>query len=221
MQTRITKYGGQQRSAFTLIEIIGVVAIIAILAGVMTPRVIKVIARGKVNSTAQSIASLKTSTTDYIAKNGSLPVRDGSGATNSAVATGRFDADLIASGFTERLFAAGIGSQLFDSSSLTGRAHVRSQSAGTPSGTVSAPSASLGGTNFDLDRDTATADFTTGTMVVCAFIPGVGINDAIDLNKLVDGDVNTGTGADITGRCIYSAADANNNVTVYVYVAHY
>lgn len=221
MQTRIPNHGSRPRAAFTLIEIIGVVAIIAILAGVMTPRVIKVIARGKVNSTAQSIASLKTATTDYIAKNGSLPTRDGSGSTNAAVATGRFDADLVAGGFTERLFASGIGSQLFDSSSLTGRAHVRSQSAGTPSGTVSAPSASSGGTNFDLDRDTSTADFSTGQMVVCAFIPTVAITDAIELNKLVDGDTNTGTGADVTGRCIYSAADSNNNVTVYVYVAHY
>src|SRR5206468_10697392 len=160
---------------FTLIEIIGAVAIIAILAAVLTPRVIKVIARGKVNSAAQSLAGLKTATTDYLAKNGSLPSRAGTGATNAAVATGRFDADLVAGGFTERLFTVAVGTQTFDSSALTGRIHVRSQTA-TSSATLTTPTATVGGDNFDLDRDSSTADFSSGTMVVSAFMPGVAIN---------------------------------------------
>src|SRR5262245_37437289 len=142
----------KQWVAFTLIEIIGVVAIIAILAAVLTPRVIKVIARGKVSSTAQSLSSLKTATTEYIVKNGSLPLRAGTGATNAAVATGRFDADLIASGFLEKLFSCAIGTQLFDESALTGRIHVKSQTA-TNSPAVAAPTTTFGGTNFNLDRD--------------------------------------------------------------------
>src|ERR671934_1202980 len=130
----------RQKAGFTLIEIIGVVAIIAILAAVLTPRVIKVIARGKVNSTAQSLGSLKTATTDYIVKNGSLPLRDGTGATNAAVATGRFDADLIAGGFLEKLFSCAIGNQTFDESVLTGRIHVRTQTA-LSAGAVATPTA--------------------------------------------------------------------------------
>jgi type II secretory pathway pseudopilin PulG len=208
------------RAAFTLIEIVGVVAVIAILAAVLTPRVVSVIARGKVNATAQSLGSLKSATADYIGKNGTLPARAGTGATNAAVATGRFDADLVAGGFTEKLFAVSIGTQTFDASALGGRVHVRSQAADS-AGAVSTPDATTGGVNFDLDRSTASADFTTGQMVVSAFIPGVSITDAIALNKILDGDENTGTSADITGRCIYSAAAVDNTVTVYVYVAHY
>lgn len=215
LQTKIENSRG-----YTLIEIIGVIAIIAILAAVLTPRVINVIARGKVNSTAQSLASLKTATTDYVVKNGSIPLRDGTGATNGAVATGRFDADLIAGGFLEKLFACAIGSQTFDDSALTGRIHVRSQTAAS-AGTVAAPTATVGGTNFNLDRDSATPEFTTSQVVASAFIPGVAIGDAIALNKICDGDANTGTGADVVGRCIYSAAAVDNTVTVYVYVAHY
>jgi type II secretory pathway pseudopilin PulG len=203
-----------------LIEIIGVVAVIAILAAVLTPRVINVIARGKVNGTAQSLASLKTATTDYVVKNGSLPNRDGTGSTNAAVTAGRFDADLVAGGFTEKLFACAIGVQTFDESALTSRAHVRSQVA-TSAASVTDPTATVGGNNFNLDRDPATADFTSSHKIVAAFIPGVGLADAVELNKILDGDTNTGTAADTTGRCIYSAAAADNTVTVYVYVAHY
>ena len=50
-------------AGFTLIEVIGVVAVIAILAAVLTPRVINVIARGKVAATAQSLGGLKSATT--------------------------------------------------------------------------------------------------------------------------------------------------------------
>lgn len=220
MKTKMNQQANTVKAAFTLIEIVGVVAVIAILAAVLTPRVVSVIARGKVNAAAQSLGSLKSATADYIAKNGTVPARAGTGATNAAVATGRFDADLISGGFTEKLFAVSIGTQTFDSSALTGRVHVRSQTA-TSSGTVSTPDATTGGVNFDLDRSTASADFTTGQMVVSAFIPGVSITDAIALNKILDGDENTGTSADTTGRCIYSAAASDNTVTVYVYIAHY
>ncbi len=220
MKTKINPHVKQKAAAFTLIEIIGVVAVIAILAAVLTPRVVSVIARGKVSATAQSLGSLKSATTDYLTKNGSLPTRDGTGTTNGAVATGRFDADLVTGGFTEKLFACSIGTQTFDSSALSGRVHIRSLAA-TSSGTVTAPTATVGGVNFDLDRSTSTADFTSGQMVVAAFIPGVAIADAIAMNKILDGDDNTGTSADSTGRCMYSAAAVDNTVTIYVYIAHY
>lgn len=220
MKTKTNPLANTGKSAFTLIEIIGVVAVIAILAAVLTPRVVSVIARGKVNATAQSLGSLKSATADYIAKNGTIPTRDGTGSTNGAVSSGRFDADLVAGGFTEKLFSTSVGTQTFDSSALTGRIHVRALTA-TSSGTVTTPTATVGGVNFDLDRSASSADFTAGQMVVAAFIPGVPITDAIALNKILDGDDNTGTGADITGRCIYSAAAVDNTVTVYVYVAHY
>ncbi len=220
MKTNPAAKPTQRNRGFTLIEIIGVVAVIAILAAVLTPRVVSVIDRGKVSAAAQSLGSLKSATADYIAKNGTLPTRDGTGSTNAAVATGRFDADLVTGGFTEKLFAVAIGTQTFDSTALTSRIHVRSQTA-TSAGTVTAPTASVGGVNFDLDRTASSADFTSGQMVVSAFIPGVPISDAIALNKILDGDDNTGTGADTTGRCIYSAAASDNTVTVYVYIAHY
>lgn len=208
------------REGFTLIEIIGVVVLVGVLAAVLAPRVTGAIGRGKINSTAQGLAGLKSATEDYIAKNASLPLRAGTGATNAAVATGRFDADLVSGGFTEKLFSCALGNQTFDDSALTGRIHVRSQTASTAA-TVTAPTATVGGNEFNLDRSTTTAEFSTGQTIVSAFLPGVSLSDAIALNKQIDGEVNTGGAADTVGRCVYSAADADNKVSVYVYIAHY
>jgi len=220
MQMRQSTSAKRGLWAITLIEIIGVVAVIAILTAVLTPRVFNVMARSKVNATAQSLGSLKTATADYLAKNGSVPARAGTGSTNAAVSTGRFDSDLVAGGFLEKLFACSIGSQTNDVSTLSGRTHVRTL-ASTSSPTVTAPTVTVGGDNYDLDRNDTTADFTTGQMVVTAFIPHASLSDAIALNKILDGDDNSGTEADTAGRCIYSAAGADNTVTIYVYVAHY
>jgi len=90
----------------------------------------------------------------------------------------------------------------------------------TSAAAVTTPTVTVGGDNFNLDRDTATADFTTGQTVVTAFIPGVALADAIALNKILDADDNTGTAADTTGRCMYSDG-TGGTVTVYVYIAHY
>jgi len=220
MNKNRSTYRGRGRLGFTLIEIIGMVVVIAILAAVLTPRVVSVIARGRVNATAQSLGSLKTATADYIAKNGSVPPRAGTGSANAAITVGRFDSDLVAGGFLEKLFACSIGSQTNDVSALNGRTHVRAMTS-VSAAAVTTPTATAGGDNFDLDRNDTTADFTTGQMVVAAFIPHASISDAIALNKILDGDDNTGTGADITGRCVYSAAASDNTVTIYVYIAHY
>lgn len=218
LRNRQSTPGSQQ--GFTLAEIIGVIALIAILAAIIAPRVAGVIGRGKVSSTAQGLASVRTATLDYLSQNSTLPVRAGTGATNGASADGRFDADLVTGGFTEKLYSCAIGNQVFDGSQLSDRIHLRSEAV-TASNKKVAPTATGGGNFYNLDRDTSTLDMTLGQMVVSAFIPGVALSDAIALNKLVDGDVNSGNKADIAGRCIYSAADKEGKVTVHVYIAHY
>lgn len=212
------RHSDAHRHGFTLIEIIAVVALIAVFAAVLVPRVAGVIGRGKVSGTAEAIAGLKTATMDYISQNSALPVRAGTGATNGPVAAGRFDADLLAGGFTEKLLTCGIGSQVFDGSILTGRIHVRSVVA-IPGGAGAVTT--IDGSWYDLDRDPATTDIKSGQIIVSAYIPGVAITDAMALNKIIDGDDNSANGPDATGRCLYTTPDNTSRVTVCVYIAHY
>ncbi len=58
MKTKHQSEMQRARAGFTLIEIIGVVAVIAILAAVLTPRVVSVIARGKVSAAELRFAAL-------------------------------------------------------------------------------------------------------------------------------------------------------------------
>ncbi len=204
---------------FSLIELIGVLAIIGILAGIIVPKVIQATARSKVTSTAASYNSLKTATADYFGKNGVFPDRSGTGATNGAVANGRFDADLIAGGFAEKLFTCGIGSQLNDASNLRNRTHVRSLD--TVSNGAVTITANAGGDNFDLDGNASTADFTAGSKIVALMIPDTAVPDAIELNRMLDNETADGTTANLTGRCIFSAPANNGTTTVYLYVAHH
>lgn len=207
-----------RKRAFSLIELIGVLAIIGILAAIIVPKVIQATARSKVTSTVASYNSLKTAVADYYGKNGTFPQRLGTGSTNGPDVKGRLDADLLAGGFMDKLFSCPIGSQLNDSSALTGRTHVRSQTA-VNSGTVGITSAA-GGNNFDLDSNTSTADFTTANTIVSLVIPGTSVSDAVELNKLVDNETVDGSAADLTGRCIFSTP-SSGTTTVYLYVAHY
>jgi prepilin-type N-terminal cleavage/methylation domain-containing protein len=209
-----------QPFGFSLIEIIGVLAVIAVLAALLTPKVFDVIARGKINSAALAYNTVRTAATDYFARNGAFPVRDGTGSTNGAGANGRFDADLVSGGFLDKLFSCAVGWQTNSgSAALTGRTHVRSLT-GVSSASVATPTATGGGDNFDLDRNGGTADLTTAQNVVSIFIPGMALSDAIALNKIIDGDDNTGSGADTVGRCIYGVP-SGGVVTAFLYVAHY
>mgnify|MGYP000974779253 CR=1 FL=1 len=202
---------------FTLVEMIGVLAIIGILAAVLVPKVMDAVARSKVSGATLVYNTLRTATVEYYSKSNSFPARSGTGATDTAVAAGRFDADLVNGGYIDKLVSVPIGTTT-TTGALTTRTHVRCRPA-VVSGNVTVTAANSGD-NFNLDNNTATAEFVAGDMVVSLMIPGVPLKDAVALNALVDSVVNTTSAADAVGRCIYSAPAANGTVTVYLYVAH-
>src|SRR5712664_2889035 len=60
----------KKRQAFTLIEMIGVLAVIAILAAMLIPRVFSAIADAKINNTVVSTETIKTALADHYGKYG-------------------------------------------------------------------------------------------------------------------------------------------------------
>src|SRR5260370_40058400 len=65
---------------FTLIEMIGVLAVIAILAAVLVPKVFEAINNSRINNASMSCDTVKTAIADHYDKAGSLTV-DASGGT--------------------------------------------------------------------------------------------------------------------------------------------
>ncbi len=61
---------------FTLIEMIGVLAVIAILAAVLVPKVFEAINNARINNSSMSCDTVKTAIADHYAKAGSLNADD-------------------------------------------------------------------------------------------------------------------------------------------------
>lgn len=70
MKTNVTSNSKHRvkASGFTLIEMIGVLAVIAILAAVLIPKVFEAISNSRVNNTAMSCNTVKTAVADHYAK---------------------------------------------------------------------------------------------------------------------------------------------------------
>lgn len=83
--------------AFTLVEMVGVLAVIAILASILTPKIFSAINDARITSAVTSLDSLKAATVAYYSKNGSLPT------------TNAFDQMLVTTEFLEKRFECKMG----------------------------------------------------------------------------------------------------------------
>jgi prepilin-type N-terminal cleavage/methylation domain-containing protein len=83
---------------FTLIEMVGVLAVIAILAALLVPKIFAAINDSRYSSTVSTLNNCKTATLSYFGKYGQF--------TNASA----FDTVLVTSDFLERPFAAKLGS---------------------------------------------------------------------------------------------------------------
>src|SRR5438046_4449019 len=98
------------RKGFTLIEMIGVLAVIAILASLLIPKIYEAINNARISNTALSYNTVKTALADHYAKYGSLLSSNGVAmGTPPGPGSTNFDSILVAEGFLDKPFKVKIG----------------------------------------------------------------------------------------------------------------
>src|SRR2546423_3634975 len=112
----------RRNQGFTLIEMIGVLAVIAILAAVLVPKVFEAINNSRINNSAMTYNTVKTAIADHYAKFGAIPI-DGTANPPAAMAlpVEQFDLTLLKEAFLDKPFAVKIG----DGTSGAANARVR------------------------------------------------------------------------------------------------
>ncbi len=210
------------KKGFTLVEMIGVLAIIAVLAVVIAPKVFNAIRSSRVNSTLVSIDTFKTLSADFVGQHGSIPV------TNN---NSRIDDLFIDAGLSDERFAAKIGLQA-DIYANKGAKWTRgTNGAWTASGGSSQTSTSriicrtsnttspktAAGTNYQLDGKT---NIASGSRIISAVLESVPEAEARELSERIDGPgLSTTKDADAKGKVVYNTPN-KGLVDVYIYMMH-
>ena len=193
---------------FTLIEMIGVLAVIAILAALLVPKIFEAINNARVNNAAVSYNTAKTALADHYAKFGTMLSSNGAPIVASVGEALNFDKVLVAEGFMDKPFIVKIGDGVTN--------HVEIL---TSAGTNAVTTANAA---YDLDGSGVLPNDASGSVLVQAVITGVAAGDAKDLNDRIDGPLlgEDGTGNDLKGRVKYAAPGAGGSTTVYMYISH-
>lgn len=207
---RMTRDSTRRRRAFTLIEMIGVLAIFAILASLLFPKVFDAINNARISNALLSLQTVKTAVIEH---NGKFSALNSVNGTNLPVppsgAYTNYDGVLVAEGFLEKPFAVKLGTsatiQLVDISALA--------STTTPDGSNGA---------YDLNGDGN--NNVVGAYLIEAVIFGVLQSDARALNDRLDGTSlgeSGGSNQDFLGRVIYHKPPGQGTLyEVHIYITH-
>ncbi len=100
----------KNNKGFSLVELIIVIAIMAVLIGVLAPQFIKYVERSRESTDLQNIEEIKTAAEAYVADNGEtipasssivITIGSGAGATIAVTATGITDLDDASKGLPQ------------------------------------------------------------------------------------------------------------------------
>lgn len=199
------------QGGFTLIEMVGVLGVLAILAGVLIPKVFDAIHSARIATASSSCDTIRVALVDHYGKYGSFLV-GGSPPGPLTLNLNHYDQVLISEGLLDKPFAVKIGDQ---------SANTRIEAVSI-SGGLFAPGIVVDGTDstgFALSG--GGTNTVAGSVLVVAVITGVTAADAKELNDRVDGPA---LGAalnspDLNGQVKYDSP-INGTTTVYVYLTH-
>ncbi len=212
----------RKEQAFTLVEMIGVLAIIAILASLLIPRVFQAIGDSKISNSASTANSIKAAVNEYYGKYGLIAGPKGVSLTNfvNGIAEDWDLTTLVAEGFAEKPFSVRIGNGQIGSPNGS-RLRVINIAGNDGTTAIAASTNDLASGAYNLDG-TNTVNDISGALLVEAVIMDVDAQDAKDFNDRLDGPIlgaTTLTNADQAGRVKY-IAPVNGKTSVRVYIAH-
>lgn len=196
------------QSGFTLVEAVGVLAIMAILASMLIPRVFQSINEARVEGAVLGYNTLKSATITYFSRFGRLGGNGGTNYSPGQLTAGvpQWDRTVLQpSGYLERAFET----------RLAVEANAQLSAAPT-SGTAVTPTNAA----YDLDGSGSSTSDASGQVVLELILSGVFEEDARDLSSRIDGQaLGSTSGPDLRGRVKYGAA-TDGLTEVHVYVAH-
>jgi len=187
---------------------IGVLAVIAILAALLIPKVFSAINDARVNGLCVTCETMKTAVADHYGKYGRLDAQFGTNAfTFPGGVHAGYDRDLMTESLLDKPFAAKIAGGDPSANAVLQLVQVAAGNAGA-----------ITGAGYFLDgTNNATS---SGSFVVEAVISNVATADAKDLTDSLDGTaLGASSGADNRGRVEYGAP-TNGLTTVYIYLTH-
>ena len=208
-------FESMRRQAFSVLELVGVLAILAILTSFLLPRISRVaqqqttrqtVSEAQITEAVIALQSLNTALNAHLAQYGCLACQNG----NPLVFPEIYDAFsqvLLAEGFIERPFQLSISKscvlRLRKTSSLT-------------------PASPIDGSNGAYDLDSDGKNDVVGANLVEAILPEVTQPEARALKDRIDHPqtVSDGPNRTLSGRVVYLAPPLDHRTEVHIYLMH-
>jgi prepilin-type N-terminal cleavage/methylation domain-containing protein len=205
----------RQTSGFTLIEMIGVLAVIAILAALLLPKVFSAIADAKINNAVVSTETIKTACADHYGKYGRFNTSFGTNITAAPILT--YDTNLLFEALIDKPFQTKLGTNW---AIVMAKCEAASVSPAAPN--ADPTGTATGESSYCLDGVSG-KNQATGDLVMEAVLQGVAQADAQAISLRIDGPALTpassASGDDLVGRVKYKDA-SGGPTTVYIYLTH-
>ena len=219
------KLNRKSNGAFTLVEIIGVMAIIGILGAVVAPRVIDGIREGRVTQLAQNLGQWKSGADRFMQKQQRLPIDGVTAASDQEGNPYKDPRDPTASvqagetSLGDWLLAQGLvssinvpfGSQGNNRQALPGNALAARDSITGNALSDFAQIRCSEETITGADTFTATKTRDCPHRVAYLAIPGVALQEAAAIKSKIDGPFTGAAGAPITDNAMLASAVAGDN----------